>query len=67
MYTLINIASQAGLNYEFLNMIWYLQTLCGDAKPSSSYTSSSNIMTIYFTTDYSVNDKGFRAAWKEVN
>ena len=24
-------------------------------------------MTIYFTTDYSVNDKGFRATWKEVN
>jgi len=44
-----------------------LDTLCGDTKPSSSYTSSSNIMTIYFTTDYSVNDKGFRATWKEVN
>ena len=60
-------ASHADLNDEILNIIWYLQTLCGDTKPSSSYTSSSNIMTIYFTTDYSVNDKGFRATWKEVN
>ena len=39
----------------------------GENLPSSSYTSTSNIMTLYLTTDFSVNDKGFKASWKEVN
>ena len=31
------------------------------------YASTSNIMTLDLTTDFTVNDKGFKAAWKEVN
>jgi len=44
-----------------------LDTLCGSSKPGSSYKSTSNILTLYFTTDHSANDKGFKAAWKEVS
>ena len=43
------------------------QTLCNNTLPTSSYTSTSNIMTLYLTTDFSINDKGFKATWKEVN
>ena len=31
------------------------------------YASTNNIMTLDLTTDFTVNDKGFKAAWKEVN
>jgi len=43
-----------------------LDTLCGETKPASPYKSSSNIMTLFFTTDQDINKKGFKAAWKEV-
>ena len=29
--------------------------------------STSNIMTVYFTSDSSVNYKGFRATWKQID
>ena len=44
-----------------------LQALQSPSYTRTFYTSTSNIMTLDLTTDFSVNDKGFKAAWKEVN
>merc|ERR1712098_883180 len=44
-----------------------LDTLCRSTLPSSSYISTSNILTLYLTTDENINDKGFKASWKDVN
>jgi len=31
------------------------------------WVSKSNIMTVYFTSDDSINFKGFRAKWKQID
>ena len=47
--------------------IQYLYNLFGTVAIFFSQVSTSNIMTVYFTTDSSVNFKGFRATWKQID
>ena len=43
-----------------------LQKLCGTTLPSSPYITQSNTLHLYFTSDGSVEYKGFSASWKQI-
>jgi len=66
----LNIEAGEGCPYDHLTVYdgtTLLKKICGTTLPGTPLVSTSNVMTLSFKSDHSVNQKGFSAKWEQID